>query len=113
LIDLGYTSTNVDPDVWIRAQVKPDGFEYYEMVLVYVDDIMVLSHDTKSMMDAIANLFKLKEGSVSEPTQYLGANVGKYQLPDGHECWSMTGRDYVKNALKNVQAILAKEGMKL
>jgi hypothetical protein len=42
LVDLGYTSTKADPDVWIRAQVKPDGFEYSELVLVYVNDIMVL-----------------------------------------------------------------------
>ena len=47
LTDLGYTSTKADPDVWIREQVKPDGFEYYEMVLVYVDNIMVLSHEPK------------------------------------------------------------------
>jgi hypothetical protein len=113
LVDLGYTSTKADPDVWIRAQVKPDGFEYYEMVLVYVDDIMVLSHDTKQTMDAIANLYRLKEGSVGEPTQYLGANVGKYQLPDGRKCWSLTGREYVKNAIKNVEGVLEKEGMKL
>jgi hypothetical protein len=113
LTEMGYMSTKADPDVWIRPQVKPDGFEYYEMVLVYVDDIMVLSHDTKPTMDAIASLYKLKEGSVGEPTQYLGANVGKYQLPDGRECWSMSGRDYVKNAVKNVETMLEKEGMKL
>ena len=98
LIDLGYMSTKANPDVWIRAQVKP---------------IMVLSHDTEPTMDAIANLYQLKEGSVGEPTQYLGANVGKYQLPDGCKCWSMTGHDYVKNAVKNVKATLQKEGMKL
>jgi Reverse transcriptase (RNA-dependent DNA polymerase) len=50
LTDLGYTSTKADPDVWIRAQVKPDGFGYYEMVLVYVDDTMVLSHEPKQTM---------------------------------------------------------------
>jgi hypothetical protein len=113
LADQGYKSTKADPDVWIRPQVKPDGFEYYEMVLVYVDDIMVLSHDTKPTMDAIANLYKLKEGSVGEPKTYLGANVMKYQLPDGRECWAMSGREYVKNAIKTVETMLDKEGMKL
>jgi hypothetical protein len=113
LTDLGYMSTKADPDVWIRAQVKPDGFEYYEMVLVYVDDIMVLSHEPKQTMDAIASLYRLKEDSIGEPKMYLGANISKYQLPDGRECWSMTGRDYVKNAVKNVESTLEKEGMKL
>ena len=113
LTDMGYQSTKADPDVWIRAQVKPDGFEYYEMVLVYVDDIMVLSHDTKPTMGAIVSLYRLKDDSIGEPKQYLGANIGKYQLPDGRECWSMTGHDYVKNAIKNVEATLEKEGSKL
>ena len=113
LVDQGYKSTKADPDVWIRAQVKPNGFLYYEMVLVYVDDIMVLSHDPKSTMDAIAELYRLKEGSVGEPKTYLGANVLRYQLPDGKECWAMSGRDYVKNAIKTVETMLDKEGMKL
>jgi hypothetical protein len=113
LTDIGFKSTLADPDVWIRPQVKPDGFEYYEMVLVYVDDILVLSHEVKSTMDAISALYHLKESSVGEPTRYFGANVGKYQLPDGRECWSMTGRDYVKNAVKNLEATLNREGIKL
>ena len=33
LMDLGYWPTNANPDVWLRPAVKPDGFEYYEMVL--------------------------------------------------------------------------------
>jgi hypothetical protein len=76
------------------------------MVLVYVDDIMVVSQDPKNTMDAIADLYRLKEGSVGEPTTYLRANVTKYQLPDGKECCAMSGRDYVKNTIKTV-------GMKL
>jgi hypothetical protein len=34
LVGLGYESTLADPDVWIRPAVKPDGFKYYEMILV-------------------------------------------------------------------------------
>jgi hypothetical protein len=44
LKSLGFTSSLADPDVWYRAASKPDGFEYYEYVLAYVDDILVLSH---------------------------------------------------------------------
>lgn len=113
LSDLGYTSSNADPDVWIRPQVKPNGFEYYEFILVYVDDIMVLSHDTKPTMDTLVSLYRLKEDSVGEPTRYSGANIGKYQLPDGHECWSMSGHDYVRNAVKTIQVTLEKKGLKL
>jgi len=29
-MEMGYKSSKVDPDVWIRQGVKPDGFQYYE-----------------------------------------------------------------------------------
>jgi hypothetical protein len=40
LQDIGYTSTKTDPDVWLRKAAKDDGFEYYKMLFVYVDDIL-------------------------------------------------------------------------
>ena len=43
----------------------------------YVDDIIVVSQDQKYTMDAIADLYRLKEGCVGEPTTYLRANVTK------------------------------------
>jgi hypothetical protein len=39
LDEMGFKSTNIDPDVWIRPATKPDGKEHYEYILVYVDDI--------------------------------------------------------------------------
>jgi hypothetical protein len=29
---MGYTSSLADPDVWFKAECKPDGFEYYSYV---------------------------------------------------------------------------------
>ena len=31
----------------MRAQVKPDGFKYWEYVLCYVDDLLCISHNPK------------------------------------------------------------------
>jgi hypothetical protein len=83
LTELGYKSTKADPDVWIRAAVKPDGFEYYEILLVYVDDIFFIAFHPKLTMDAIGKLYRLKKGSVGPPERYLGANIKRVQLPDG------------------------------
>ena len=47
LYDIGYKPTWADPDVWLRPAVKPDGFEYYEYTLCYIDDVLCLSHDPK------------------------------------------------------------------
>ncbi len=45
LYGLDYQPTKGDPDVWIRPAKKADGFEYYKMTLVYVDDILCKSAD--------------------------------------------------------------------
>jgi len=40
LAEMGYKSTKVGLDVWIQQAVKQNGFHYYEILLVYVDDIL-------------------------------------------------------------------------
>jgi hypothetical protein len=111
--ELGYESTRADPDVWICAAVKPDGFEYYEMLLVYVDDIFVIAFDAKLTMDAIGKLYRLKDGSVGPPERYLGANIKRVQLPNGTMAWSIGADEYVNKVLATVKATLESEGMKL
>ena len=109
LTELGYESTKADRDVGICTAVKPDGFEYYEMVLVYVYDISVTAFDPKLTMDAIGKLYRLKEGSVGPPDRYLGANIKCVQLPDGTMAWSIGADEYVDNALATVKATLESE----
>jgi hypothetical protein len=59
-------------------------------------------------MAKIDQHFKLKDGSVKEPTSYLGADVGKYLLPDGTTAWYLSSDTYVKNAIKSVEDWLHK-----
>lgn len=114
LINLNFKNTIADPDVWIRATINPaNNLEYYEMVLVYVDDILYVGHDPEKMMGTLGQIYKLKEGSVGPPTRYLGANIKLYTLPDGSEAWSMSARDYVKTVVKNVEQVLGNVGEKL
>jgi hypothetical protein len=109
LKDLGYTSTKADPDVWIRAAVKPNGHQYYEMLFVYVDDILALSHQAEDTIKQITMFFKAKDGSIKPPEIYLGANVAKIQLPDGREVWSTSPRSYVKNSILVVERLLEED----
>jgi len=81
------------------------------MLLVYVDDISVIAFDPKLTMDAIGKLYRLKEGLVGPPEQYLGANIKCVQLPDGTMAWSICANEYVDNALATVKATLESEGM--
>ena len=43
--EIGFKSSPADPNVWIRPTIKPDGGEYYEYLLLYVDNILVISID--------------------------------------------------------------------
>ena len=42
LKDLDFVLTLADPDIWIREVVREDGFKYYEMLFVYVDNILAV-----------------------------------------------------------------------
>ena len=45
--DLGYRPCLADLDLWIKAEIRPDGgVEYYSYILCYVDDILVIHHDS-------------------------------------------------------------------
>ena len=108
LHDLSYTSTKVDPDVWIRPVTKPDGFKYYEILLVYVDDVLCISHDAEATMKGIQGTFKLKEDKVEVPTNYLGAQITK-KVINGVSCWTMSSEQCIKVVIVNVETKLDKE----
>ena len=50
LRDIGSKPTKADPDIWICLVVKPDRSEYYEYIMCYVDDILSVSLDAKSIL---------------------------------------------------------------
>ena len=64
----------------MRPATKPNGFEYYEYLLVYVDDVLAISHDLKPLIDEVGKAYELKKGSVGPPTRYLGATI--FEIPD-------------------------------
>jgi hypothetical protein len=63
-------------------------------------------------MEMIGKIYDLKD-TVKPPERYLGANIRCWQLPDGREVWSMSGQDYVKNAVKICKDLLLKDGKTL
>ena len=80
LVQLGFESARADLDVWIRSDVCLDGGEYYEILFVYVDNILALSHKTTEVIMEITIFYKAKEGSINTPDIYLGANIDKIQM---------------------------------
>ena len=82
-------------------------------MLIFVDDILNISHDTKAVMETLGTLYQLNIGSVRPPDRYLGRNVRKFQLEDGTMAWFMSANDDVKAAYANVVTMLEKDGLKL
>lgn len=110
LSDLGYTLTKANPNVWIRKAVRPDGYDYYEMLLVYVNNILSVSHQAQEAIDEVILYYKAKEWSVNEPDRYLGADVAKFQLPNGRMVWTTSPRSYVKNVVQVIKCLLSEDG---
>lgn len=108
LDELGFKSSVADPNVWLRAAVKPDGETYYEYTLMYVDDILVISLDPMSIMKELQKSVKFKNDKIETPSNYLGA---KLQLKNINDiwCWSITSVDYVKAAVQNVEETIKKK----
>jgi hypothetical protein len=52
--------------------------------------LLAIALHPKEIMAQIDQHFKLKAGSVVSPERYLGANIGKYNLPDGSFAWYMS-----------------------
>lgn len=105
LDELGFRSSIVDPDVWLRAATKADGEEYYEYTMMYVDDILVISVDAMSIMKELQRSVKFKNDKIEPPSNYLGAKLMKKQINDV-ACWAITSTDYVKAAISNVKESL-------
>jgi hypothetical protein len=81
-------------------------------MFVYTDDILVVDHEPKVVMDYMASCYTLKPGSVAEPTIYLGAQISKFYI-DGADNpekprWAMSSEKYVKQAVADVETELNK-----
>jgi hypothetical protein len=104
LRDMKLTSSQADPDAWIRSART-----HFDMVLVYVDDILVFAKDPKTTMNELGKLYEVTPKSVHEPDIYLRANMEKVQMLDGKVEWSMGSKTYAKNAIRVVVALITED----
>lgn len=111
---LKFESSKADPDVWFRASKRKDGTPYYEYVLLYTDDCLVISDNAEAILrNEIGKSFTLKEKSIGNPGQYLGGKLRKVTLDNGVDCWGFSSTQYVQDAVNNVEQYLKSKGKKL
>jgi hypothetical protein len=112
--ELGFTHSLGDADVWYRPAVKKDGTEYYEYVLLYVDDVLVISENAEAVIrDEIGRHWEFKESLIEKPSIYLGGKCREVELSNGVKCWAFGSSQYVQEAVKNVETWLAKQNRSL
>ena len=57
LFTLGFRSSLADADVYYRPAPKTTGFKYYEYILAYVDDILLLSEKPDIIMKSLGDIY--------------------------------------------------------
>ncbi len=111
---LGFTSSHADQDVWFRPSKRATREEYYKYILLYVDDVLVISdHADKILRNEIGQHFILRKESIGPPSIYLGGRLQEITLENGVKAWAFGSCQYVQSAVKNVEEHLAKTGEKL
>jgi len=106
---LGYGSCLADPYLWICLAVNNESVEYYEYMLLYVDDCLCVLEYPREVLTQIDKYFLMKLESIRPPKIYLGAKVNKVKLPNRVEAYAVSTSQYVQETVKNVEKLLAKE----
>ena len=112
LDNIGFRTSIADPDVWMRPAMKSSGEEYYEYILMYVDNILVISVSAMEILQDMQSHVKFKNDKIETPDGYLGAKLGLKSL-NGRDVWTMTSVSYIKAAVDNVERALKGKCWKL
>ena len=106
---LNFSPCPADPDVWMRPVQKGDSTPCFVYILLYVDDALVVSDNTESILQMeIGKYFELKEASIGPPKMYLGTGIRKVKLDNGLDAWAASLSQYVQAAVRNVEEYVEK-----
>ena len=95
---MGFGHGLADNDFWMKKDTKIDGTYYYSYILVYVDDILILSEDPKTYMQMLSEQYYIKDNSIGAPHLYLGTQYKLVTSRSGNPAWSSSTDRYVKEA---------------
>ena len=88
----------------MRPDNKSDGTYYYEYILLYTDDALVVSKNAEeTLRKDLGRYFELKEDSIGYPNIYLGGHCRRLQLENGVEAWGLRSSKHVQAAVNNVE----------
>ena len=97
----------------MRPAVKQSGFNYWEYMLCYVDDLLCIHEDPTIALTQIQAKFKLKDDKMEEPSTYLGADLSMMTNMDNKSCWAMSSNSYCKVLVDNTEKALLRHNTRL
>ena len=97
----------------MRSVTRTDGLDYYEYILLYIDNFLCISENPEPALLQVYKNFPSKPASVGPPKTYLGGTVSKIQLPSGVHAWEFSSSQYVHEVVKRVEEHHEKEGKRL
>ena len=80
--------------------------------MCYIDNILSVSLDAKSILRSLQGQLKLKGNKIEPLDMYLGTQLGTMQV-EGNDGWFMSSEKYVKSTIQNIEKTLHKMGQRL
>ena len=69
---LDFSSCPTDPDVWMHPAKNLNGTDYYEFILIYTNDTLVISENSEQVIcKDLGQYFELKVRYIGPPKVYL------------------------------------------
>ena len=87
---MGYKTCLADPDLWMSPTNRlRDGFEYYEYILIYVENDLTIGNDPTEVLQKTCKNFVLKSGSLSNLNIYISSNIKVVRVENRVVSWSL------------------------
>ena len=97
-------------DLWFHPDIHPiDNSRYYSYICIYVDDIMIVSHQPMQYMEMIKSHFHVKPESIKTPNLYLGMLCKQ----NDKGIWFLSSNVYIKEFLKVCDKIMTELGFQI
>jgi hypothetical protein len=99
---MGFVANYADADLYMRRATGRNG-AYWKYILVYVDDLLILSLDTDSIIKTLKEEYHYTLKDVGPPTRYLGATMSRFKSDDCGQTWAQSAEGYITKALPLVK----------
>jgi hypothetical protein len=101
--DLGHYSSNEDPVVWLRPTTKANGDDYYEYLLVYMDDMLPIGKDPHVILNKLNKHFTLKPEWMKPPDDYLRFRTNLTPIANATKAQGQSSSHYIHIATKETK----------